>query len=87
MNNDISFLPLLHTGESLLSTGEGMDADESFLHTGAAASDDMHVADFPGLGALGAHAPADGAPDSVLEKPQRKTKKIKFLQPEPGAAQ
>jgi hypothetical protein len=87
MNADISFLPLLPTGESFLSTGEGMDADTLFPFTGAAASDDMHVADFPGLGALGAQAPADGAPDIVLEKPQRKTKKIKFLQPEPGAAE
>ena len=84
MNADETFLPLLPTGESFLSTGEGMDTDASFLFTGAAASDDMHVADFPGLGA---QAPAGGAPDIVLEKPQRKTKKIKFLQPEPGAAE
>ena len=64
-----------------------MSADASLLSTGAAASDEMHVADFADLGALGAAAPADSAPEIVLEKPQRRTKKLKFLQPEAGAAE
>ena len=53
-----------------------MDTDLSLTDTAAATSDEIHVADMTGIGALEAHAPA---------KPQKRMKKIKFFDPEVAA--
>ena len=58
-----------------------MDTDLSLTDTAAATSDEIHVADMTGVGALEAHAPSDNAP----AKPQKRMKKIKFFDPEAAA--
>jgi hypothetical protein len=48
----------------------------------AAAPDIAHVAGIAGVGALMAQAPSDGAPE-IGPKPQKRYKKIKFLEDPP----
>ena len=46
----------------------------------------MHAADITDIGALQADASADTAPDLAPTKPQKRMKKIKFLEPDTAAA-
>jgi hypothetical protein len=56
--------------------GEEMNPDASL----------MHAADITDIGALQADASADTAPDLAPTKPQKRMKKIKFLEPDTAAA-
>jgi hypothetical protein len=46
----------------------------------------MHAPDITDIGALQADASADTAPDLAPAKPQKRMKKIKFLEPDTAAA-
>jgi hypothetical protein len=52
------------------------------LLTTAAAPDNTHVAGIAEIGALAAQAPPDGATE-IAPRPQKRYKKIKFLQDTP----
>ena len=60
-----------------------MQAELSLMPRAPVAADGIHVAGSAGLAVLGAEA-SDSAAESV-PKPAKRMKKIKFLQPEPGA--
>jgi hypothetical protein len=59
-------------------------ADASLLFTAEAASDG-HLPELANIALLAAQAPAEGEADVVAARPQKRMKKIKFLQPDAPA--